>query len=36
MESSGFSAVQCNPVVLRKEAGNDVEGYLVAGSAPRS
>jgi len=34
MESSGFSAVQCRPVVLRKEFGDDVTGYLVIGSAP--
>jgi len=33
MESSGFSAVQCTPVVLRKEFGSDVKGYLVIGSA---
>jgi predicted TPR repeat methyltransferase len=33
MESSGFSAVQCRSVVLRKEFGNDVKGYLVIGSA---
>jgi predicted TPR repeat methyltransferase len=34
LESSGFSAVQCRPVVLRKEFGNDVQGHLVIGSAP--
>jgi predicted TPR repeat methyltransferase len=33
MESSGFSAVECRSVVLRKEFGNDVKGHLVIGSA---
>ena len=33
MAASGFAAVQCKSVVLRKEAGNDVKGYLVIGSA---
>ena len=29
LESSGFSAVQCGSIVVRKEFGNDVKGYLV-------
>ena len=29
LESSGFSAIQCRSVVLRKEFGNDVKGHLV-------
>ena len=33
MESSGFSAVECKPIVVRKEVGNAVKGYLIIGSA---
>jgi predicted TPR repeat methyltransferase len=32
MESSGFRDVQCGSVVLRREFGDDVRGYLVIGS----
>ncbi|HVN44287.1 MAG TPA: tetratricopeptide repeat protein [Steroidobacteraceae bacterium] len=32
MESSGFSDVDCRSIVVRKEATNDVRGYLVIGS----
>ena len=33
MQSAGFGEVQCSPIVVRKEFGADVRGYLVIGCA---
>jgi predicted TPR repeat methyltransferase len=31
MRDSGFTAIEREPVVLRKERGQDVQGHLVIG-----
>ena len=34
LQASGFSDIECSSVVLRKEFGNDVKGYLVTCRTP--